>query len=302
MRIGIDLGGTKIELVALDDAGVTLHRERVATPAGNYATTVDAIAALVERCELAIGERASVGIGTPGSLSPASGLMRNANSTCLNGHALDRDLAIRLGREVRIANDANCLAMSEATDGAGAGARCVFGVILGTGVGGGIVVDGRLLTGANAICGEWGHVPLPAPDTADTPARRCYCGRTNCIETWLSGPGVVADHARHTGLEVGMREIVRAAEAGEQCAEATLERFERRLARSLASVINILDPDVIVLGGGLSLISRLYHNVPRLWREHVFSDVVETRLSAAVHGDASGVRGAAWLWPLEDRA
>ena len=302
MRIGIDLGGSKIELVALDDAGATLHRERIATPAGDYAATVDAIVALVTRCERTIGARASVGIGTPGSLSPATGLVRNANSTCLNGRALNRDLAIRLGREVRIANDANCLAMSEATDGAGAGARCVFGVILGTGVGGGIVVDGRLLTGANAIAGEWGHIPLPAPDASDTPARRCYCGRTNCIETWLSGPGVAADHAHHTGLELDVREIVRAAEAGEQCAEATLERFERRLARALASVINVLDPDVIVLGGGLSSISRLYRNVPRLWREHIFSDVVRTPLLPAAHGDASGVRGAAWLWPLEECA
>ncbi|AUN96261.1 ROK family protein [Pseudazoarcus pumilus] len=302
MRIGIDLGGSKIELVALDDAGATLHRERIATPTGDYAATIEAIAALVERAERAIGGQASVGIGTPGSRSPATGRMRNANSTCLNGRALDRDLATRLGRELRIANDANCLAVSEATDGAGAGARCVFGVILGTGVGGGIVVDGQLLTGANAIAGEWGHVPLPAADAADTPARRCYCGRTNCIETWLSGPGVVADHAHHTGLELDVREIVRAAEAGEQCAEATLERFERRLARALASVINVLDPDVIVLGGGLSSIARLYRNVPRLWREHIFSDVVETRLAAAAHGDASGVRGAAWLWPLEDRA
>jgi fructokinase len=296
-RIGIDLGGSKIEIVALDTDGSTRYCERVPTPAGDYAATLDVIIALITRCEAAVGTRASIGVGTPGSLSPASGLIRNANSTCLNGHALDRDLADRLGREVRIANDANCFAMSEATDGAGAGAGCVFGVILGTGVGGGIVVDGRLLVGANAIAGEWGHVPLPAPQQADQPAPQCYCGRKGCIETWLSGPGMSADHERHTGLALSAQEITRAAEAGEQCAEATLERYEQRLARALASVINVLDPDVIVLGGGLSSIGRLYRNVPRLWREHVFSDVVETRLLPAAHGDASGVRGAAWLWP-----
>ncbi|MDX5445084.1 MAG: ROK family protein [Zoogloeaceae bacterium] len=295
-RIGVDLGGSKIEIVALDDAGRTLFRERAATPAGEYAATLDAIAALVARCEAAIGSRATVGVGTPGSLSPATGLIRNANSTCLNGRPLDRDLAHRLGREVRIANDANCFAMSEATDGAGAGAHCVFGVILGTGVGGGIVVDGRLLQGANAIAGEWGHTPLPLPGTDDRPPPACYCGRWGCIETYLSGPGMATEHARRTGLTLDAREIAAEAEAGGQCSEATMERYERRLARALAGIINVLDPDVIVLGGGLSQLDRLYRNVPRLWAEHVFSDVISTRLVPARHGDASGVRGAAWLW------
>lgn len=297
-RIGVDLGGSKIEVVALDEAGRTLFRERAATPAGDYVATLDTIAALVARCEAAIGGHATVGVGTPGSLSPATGLIRNANSTCLNGRALDRDLARRLGREVRTANDANCFAMSEATDGAGAGARCVFGVILGTGIGGGIVVDGRLLQGANAIAGEWGHTPLPLPGADDLPLPACYCGRSGCIETYLSGPGMAADHARRTGLTLDAREIAAEAESGGQCSEATMERYERRLARALAGIINVLDPDVIVLGGGLSRLDRLYRNVPLLWGEWVFSDVVATRLEPARHGDASGVRGAAWLWPL----
>ena len=297
-RIGVDLGGSKIEVVALDEARRTLFRERAATPAGDYVATLDTIAALVARCEAAIGGHATVGVGTPGSLSPATGLIRNANSTCLNGRALDRDLARRLGREVRTANDANCFAMSEATDGAGAGARCVFGVILGTGIGGGIVVDGRLLQGANAIAGEWGHTPLPLPGADDLPLPACYCGRSGCIETYLSGPGMAADHARRTGLTLDAREIAAEAESGGQCSEATMERYERRLARALAGIINVLDPDVIVLGGGLSRLDRLYRNVPLLWGEWVFSDVVATRLEPARHGDASGVRGAAWLWPL----
>ena len=301
MRIGVDLGGSKIELVALDADGTTLHRERVATPAGDYAATLDAIVTLVARCEAATGRRGSIGIGTPGSLSPANGLIRNANSTCLNGHALDRDLARRLGRELRVANDANCFAMSEATDGAGAGAACVFGVILGTGVGGGIVVHGHLLRGANGIAGEWGHTPLPLPDADDLPLPACYCGRKGCIETYLSGPAMAAEHKRRTGLMLDAREIAAEAEHGGQCSEATMERYERRLARALAGIINLLDPDVIVLGGGLSQLQRLYRNVPRMWGEWVFSDVISTRLVPALHGDASGVRGAAWLWPAEHR-
>ena len=301
-RIGVDLGGSKIELIALDDAGRSLHRERIATPAGDYAATLDAIAALVARCEAAIGERATVGVGTPGSRSPASGLIRNANSTCLNGRALDRDLAARLGREVRIANDADCFAVSEATDGAGAGLAVVFGVILGTGVGGGIVIDGQLLRGANGIAGEWGHTPLPLPGADDLPLPQCYCGRAGCIETYLSGPGMARDHARRNGLTLSPREIAAEAAHGGQCSEATMERYERRLARALAGIINVLDPQVIVLGGGLSQLERLYRNVPRLWGEWVFSDVVTTRLLPAAHGDASGVRGAAWLWPAGDRA
>lgn len=298
MRIGIDLGGTKIELVALDDDGSVLYRERAATPAGDYAATLDRIAELVARCEAATGRHGSVGVGTPGSLSPATGRIRNANSTCLNGQPLDRDLAARLDREVRIANDANCFAVSEATDGAGASARCVFGVILGTGVGGGIVVDGRLLTGANGVAGEWGHIPLPLPGPDDLPLPDCYCGRRGCIETYLSGPGMTADHARRTGIALDAREIAAEAEAGGQCSEATLARYEHRLARALAGIINVLDPDVIVLGGGLSWLERLYRNVPRLWGEWIFSDVTRTQLVPARHGDASGVRGAAWLWPL----
>lgn len=297
MRIGVDLGGSKIEIVALDDAGCAQYRERAPTPAGDYAATLDTIVALVERCEATIGTRTTIGVGTPGSLSPASGLIRNANSTCLNGHALDVDLAQRLGREVRIANDANCFAVSEATDGAGAGAHCVFGVILGTGVGGGIVVNGRLLQGANGIAGEWGHTPLPLPGADDLPLPACYCGRAGCIETYLSGPAIAAEHTRRTGLTLDARELAADAERGGQCSEATMERFERRLARALAGIINVVDPDVIVVGGGLSSIARLYRNVPRIWEEYVFSDVITTRLAPALHGDASGVRGAVWLWP-----
>lgn len=299
-RIGVDLGGSKIEIVALDDAGTRLYGERMATPRGGYSATLDAIVTLVARCEAAIGTRATVGIGTPGSLSPATGLIRNANSTCLNGHALDRDLARCLRREVRVANDADCFAVSEAADGVGAGAACVFGVILGTGVGGGIVVDGRLLRGANAIAGEWGHVPLPLPDAQDLPPPACYCGRRGCIETYLSGPAVAAEHRHLTGFDMDVREIALDAERGAQCSEATMERLERRLARALAMVINLLDPEVIVLGGGLSNLERLYRNVPRRWSEHVFSDIVTTRLVPARHGDASGVRGAAWLWPAAE--
>ena len=296
MRIGIDLGGTKIEIVALDDSGATRFRERVATPSGDYAATLGAITALVARCEATIGVRATIGLGIPGSPSPASGLIRNANSTCLNGRPLEADLRRELQREVRLANDANCFAMSEANDGAGANSPCVFGVILGTGVGGGIVVQRRLLEGANLIGGEWGHNPLPQPDANDRPFPDCYCGRKGCIETYLSGPALTAEHQRYAGLDLSAHEIATAAEYGEQCAEATLERYEQRLARALASVINILDPDVIVLGGGLSKIQRLYRNVPRLWAEHIFSDVIHTRLVPAQHGDASGVRGAARLW------
>lgn len=296
-RIGVDLGGTKIELVVLGRDGGTRWRQRVPTPQGDYAATLRAIAALVRAAETAVNTSATVGIGIPGSPSPIDGRIRNANSTCLNGQPLQQDLEALLGRPVRLANDANCLAVSEAADGAGAGAQTVFAAILGTGVGGGIVVHGRLLPGANAIGGEWGHNPLPLPAADELPLPACYCGRAGCIETWLSGPGMAADHLRHGGETLDAATIARRAAEGDARCVATLERYEARLARALAGVINLLDPDVIVLGGGLSRIERLYANVPRLWGAHVFSDQVVTRLLPARHGDASGVRGAAWLWP-----
>lgn len=295
IRLGIDLGGTKIEVIALDAAGATLLRRRVPTPAGDYAATLEAVAKLVEAAEAELGAAGSVGIGGPGAVSPASGRIKNANSTWLNGRALVEDLVARLGRELRYANDANCFALSEATDGAGAGADPVLGVILGTGVGAGIVVGGRLLTGANAIAGEWGHNPLPWPREDELPGPVCYCGLEGCLETWLSGPGMAADHRRHTGEALSPPEIVARAERGERACEATLQRYEDRLARGLAQVINVLDPQVIVLGGGMSNIRRLYRNVPRRWGRYVFSDRVDTRLLAPRHGDSSGVRGAAWL-------
>ncbi len=276
MRIGVDLGGSKIELVTLDAAGREAFRRRVPTPQGDYAGTLQAVGSLVAEAETALGERCPVGIGMPGALSLVTGLVKNSNSVCLNGQPLKQDIERLLGREVRLANDANCFALSEAMDGAGKGAPVVFGVILGTGVGGGIVVNGQVLTGPNAIAGEWGHNPLPLPRGDDLPLPECYCGRLGCIETYLSGPAL----ARDGGAE----------------SEAALGRYEDRLARALAGVINILDPDVIVLGGGVSNIQRLYQNVPRLWQPHVFSDHVATRLARHVHGDSSGVRGAAWLW------
>jgi fructokinase len=308
-RIGVDLGGTKIEVAALDGAGEVRLRRRVETPAGDYSATLAAIVALVEATERELGETACVGIAMPGSASLRTGRIRNANSTCLNGELLQQDLEKRLARPVRLANDANCFALSEAVDGAGEGARVVFGVILGTGVGGGIVVDGRVLTGANAIAGEWGHNPLPLPAVGDHPLPLCYCGRRGCIETYLSGPGLSADHATASGERLAAAEIARRAGAGrapgrpsvgDAACSRSLERSEARRARSLASVINVVDPDVIVLGGGLSNIARLYANVPRLWGEHVFSDEVRTRLMPARHGDSSGVRGAAWLWNAGD--
>ena len=302
MRIGVDLGGTKIEALALDDGGCELVRRRVPTPAGDYAATIRAVAELVGAIEAEIGGTGSVGFGVPGALSPASGLMKNANSTCLIGKPLDRDLAAALARPVRLENDANCLALSEATDGAGAGADLVFAVILGTGVGGGIAFRGQVHRGPTAIAGEWGHNPIPWPEAGEWPGPACYCGRSGCAETFLSGPGFAADHRAVTG-ETRMAEAIAAAAAtGDSGAEASLGRYERRLAKGLAAVINLLDPDVIVLGGGLSNIERLYRNVPALWAEFVFSDQVVTRLSPAQHGDSSGVRGAAWLWPAPPRS
>jgi fructokinase len=303
MRIGIDLGGTKIEGIALDDRGSERARVRVPTPREGYTTVIEAIASLVDRIETDAGQRGTVGIGIPGTISPATGLVKNANSTGLIGHPLDRDLAARLGRPVRVANDANCFALSEATDGAAAGPtagdrpRVVFGVILGTGVGGGIVVDGRILAGPHGIAGEWGHGPLPWPTDDERPGPACYCGRSGCVETFLSGPSLARDHLAHTGETNSAHEIVNAAAAGEPRADATLSRFEDRLARGLAAIINVLDPDVIVLGGGVSNTERLYTSVPARWVRYVFSDVVTTRLVRARYGDSSGVRGAAWLWP-----
>lgn len=297
MRIGIDLGGTKIEIIALDSAGTTLARRRVATPQGDYAGTLATVAGLVTGVENELGQRGTLGIGTPGALSRVSGRIKNANSTCLNGQPLLDDLQALLGREVRIANDANCLALSEASDGAAAGAEVVFGVILGTGVGGGIVVRGQVLDGPNGIAGEWGHNPLPLPAGADLPLPACYCGRFGCVETYLSGPGLAADHARMSGATLAPEAIVAAAGGGDAGCEASLQRYADRLARALAGVINLLDPDVIVLAGGLSNLDRLYTQVPQQWLPHVFSDAVSTRLVKATHGDSSGVRGAAWLWP-----
>jgi fructokinase len=292
MRIGIDLGGTKIEGILLGDGGETRDRRRVPTPREGYSATLDAMAALVADLERGGAAYTSVGVGIPGAISPATGLVKNANSTWLNGRALQADLEDRIGRPVRLANDANCFALSEATDGAAAGARTVFGAILGTGVGGGIVVDGRVLPGANAIAGEWGHNPLPWPRADETPGPACWCGRTGCIERWLSGPGLEADHARRTGRKESAAAIARDPLGGER-----LDAYANRLARALAAVINLLDPEVIVLGGGLSNIARLYDEVPAAWGAWVFSDRVDTRLCPPLHGDSSGVRGAAWLWP-----
>jgi len=283
MRIGIDLGGTKIEAIALVGAREVVRR-RVATPRGDYEATISTVSSLVK--EIGAG---TVGIGIPGALSRLTGFVKNANSTWLIGRPLKQDLEQAIGREVRLENDANCFALSEAADGAAAGAEVVFGVILGTGVGGGIVVHGKLLTGPNAIAGEWGHNPLPGPVPDDLPLPVCYCGRSGCIETYLSGPGLEADYLKLTGERLNAAEI--AARRGE-----ALERYEERLARALASVINVLDPDVIVLGGGISNVERLYTEVPRLWSKHVFSDHVATRLVRNAHGDSSGVRGAACLW------
>src|SRR5262245_55703202 len=290
MRIGVDLGGTKIEAIALAHDGRVAHRRRIPTPRDDYAATLEAVAGLVEELERRVGGRVPVGIGTPGAVSPATGLMKNANSVWFNDRPLAADLERRLGRRLRFANDANCFALSEARDGAAAGARAVFGVIVGTGTGGGLVVDGRIWTGPNAIAGEWGHNALPWPRDGEWPGPACYCGRTGCIETFLSGPGLGRDYGGPA------QDIAARAARGEPAAEASLARYEERMARALASVINVVDPDVIVLGGGLSNLARLYETVPRLWSRWVFSDRVDTRLARPVHGDASGVRGAAWLW------
>lgn len=292
LRFGIDLGGTKIEIVGLDGERECLRR-RVTTPRGDYAATLATVADLVRDAERELGRRGSVGLGIPGTVSPDHGRIKNANSTCLIGQDLQGDLERLLERPVRLANDADCFALSEASDGAGAGAYSVFGVILGTGVGGGIVIDGRLLRGPNAIAGEWGHNPLPWRTPADGPPRRCYCGLDDCIETFLSGPGWAA----RSGLGADAGRIAEAAASGAPSARTALARYCDQLARALASVINVLDPEMIVLGGGLSNMPALYREVPPLLVRHVFSDRVNTRLLPARHGDSSGVRGAAWLWP-----
>jgi predicted NBD/HSP70 family sugar kinase len=297
MRLGIDLGGTKISAIVLDREGRELWRTRGPTPRDDYDQTLNAIAALVAAGEQAAGAGCSVGVGIPGAPSRITGLIKNANSTWLNGRPLQTDLEARLGTPVRLANDANCLVASEVTDGAATGASVVFCVILGTGTGGGLAINGALIEGMNSIAGEWGHNPLPWPDSSELPGDACYCGRRGCIETWLSGPGLARDHARAGGDDVPGEEVVIRASRGDSLAMATLNRWEGRLARGLATIINTLDPEVIVVGGGLSAIERLYDRVPGLWGQWVFSDAVSTRIVRAKHGDDSGVRGAAGLWP-----
>lgn len=294
MRIGIDLGGTKIEGIALADSGDVVARWRVSTPR-DYAQSVEAIGELVEEIERTVGERCTVGVGIPGAVR-RDGLVKNANSIWLNGQPLGRDLEQRLSRDVRLMNDANCFAISEAADGAGAGAEVVFGVILGTGVGGGVVVGGKCLEGPNRIAGEWGHNPLPWMSTDEHPGPPCYCGKRGCIETFLSGPGLERDFAEHTGTSLASKEIVAAAQRAEAGAADAIDRYHDRLARALASAINVLDPDVIVLGGGMSNLPRVAESVCASLARYVFSNEVETRVLKNVHGDSSGVRGAAWLW------
>ncbi len=297
MRLGIDMGGTKTEVIALSAQGEELFRERKPTPRGSYDDILDNICDLIRLAEQATHEKGSVGIGIPGAISPKTDLVKNANTTELIGHPMRTDLEKRLSRPVRIANDANCFALSEATDGAGAGKQVVFGVILGTGVGGGIVVNGHVLTGANAIAGEWGHTPLPWANQNERPGPNCYCGRKGCLETFLSGPGMSQSHDPISGSGPTAKEIVALAEQGDAAALRTLATFERRLAKAFANIINILDPDIIVCGGGVSNLERLYENVPILWQEYSFSDSIDTPLAKAKYGDSSGVRGAAWLWP-----
>lgn len=302
IRIGIDLGGTKIEGLALDPRGAEIARLRNATPQHDYAATVRAIVEVVQELERRAGggarEAASVGVGIPGTVVQATGMVKNANSTWLNGQPLERDLSFALGRPVRCANDANCLAVSEATDGAAAGAELVFAVILGTGCGGGIAVNGQVRVGPNGVSGEWGHNPLPWAKPDELPGPECYCGERGCIETWISGTGLARDHLRVTGAELTGPEIVAAAESGDRAAEASLARLEDRAGRALAGVVNLLDPDVIVIGGGLSKLDRLYAHLPALIARHLFGGgELATPVMKAKHGDASGVRGAAWLWP-----
>ena len=296
MRIGIDLGGTKIEGIAIE-GNRELLRRRVLSPRGDYPATMTAVRDLVGQLETELGMTGTVGVGIPGAISGVTGLVKNANSTWLIGHPIDRDLERALERPVRVSNDANCFALSEATDGAGAGANTVFGVILGTGTGGGVVVNGRVLEGRHRIAGEWGHNPLPWPQNGERPGPPCYCGQTGCIETFLSGPGLSATYRALAGRDANAAEIAALAASGDAHASHALEMYESRLARALASIINVLDPDVIVLGGGVSNIARLYEHVPKLLKPFVFSDSADTPIVPARHGDSSGVRGAAWLWP-----
>lgn len=301
MRIGIDLGGTKTEVIALSNAGVQLYRHRLPTPREDYHNTIETITTLVEMAETTVGERATVGVGIPGSLSPYTGVIKNANSTWLNGQPFDKDLSRRLNREVRLANDANCLAVSEAVDGAAAGAQTVFAVIIGTGCGAGVALGGRAHIGGNGTAGEWGHNPLPWMDEDELRYRTevpCYCGKQGCIETFISGTGFAMDYQRLSGQPLAGSEIMRLVEAKDLLAEQAMSRYEQRLAKSLAHVVNILDPDVIVLGGGMSNVDRLYQTVPELVKNWVFGGECETPIRKAMHGDSSGVRGAAWLWPL----
>lgn len=297
MRIGIDLGGTKIEGIVLADDGAEIARARMNSPQGDYASTLEAIAHLVVEIDPEPGECTPIGIGIPGTVSPTTGLVKNANSTWLIGHPFDHDLSEQLQRPVRVANDANCFAISEARDGAGRDAQVVFGVIIGTGVGGGIVIDREVVTGGNAIAGEWGHTPLPWMTPGEYPGPQCYCGRQGCIESFTSGPAFEAAFQSATGRHLTAREIDEAALVGDPSAQAALTRLEDQLGRALTVLINIVDPDVIVLGGGLSNISRLYDNVPARITAHAFSDTITTPIVPAVHGDSGGVRGAAWLWP-----
>jgi fructokinase len=299
VRIGVDLGGTKIEIIALDENGATVLRRRVPTPASDYSATVRAIAELVSSAQSRIGVSHTVGIATPGSLSPQSGLLRNSNSVVLNGKPLNRDIADALGLPVRLGNDANCLAISEAVDGAGAGCRVVFGAILGTGVGGGSVIEKQVLTGLDHIGGEWGHNPLPWATERERPGYRCYCGKHGCIETFLSGAGLTREYFSLSQKEFPAEHVAAAEQAGEPYAVQSLATYKDRLARSLAAVVNILDPDVIVLGGGISNIDTLYDELPALIGRHAFSDGIRTRVVRPAHGDSSGVRGAAWLWPIK---
>jgi fructokinase len=295
-RIGIDLGGTKIASIALDACGAAVAMRRIATPRHDYPATLEAIAAIVSDIEGELGGAGSIGIGTPGSISPTTGLIQNANSVWLNERPMQADLEALLCRPVRLANDANCFALSEAVDGAGAGARCVFGVIIGTGCGGGIVIDGKIVDGLRGIGGEWGHNPLPRPEPSEVPGPACWCGRCGCMESWVSGPGLAADHWRATGERLAPEAIASKAMTGDEFARATLARHAARLARGLAAVVNLIDPELIVLGGGLSRLAHLYRDLPGLIAPHIFADHRHVELRPPCHGDASGVRGAAWLW------